>query len=126
MALVLGLTHTQIGNGGSSPLKVTRILEGYLDLTGLWKDPIAATLLLRARGQLNCAYRAKGLEPPDSLPAHGSADAADPPSAQELDDPCCRWAGGRPGTLAGLFRPMGVRHAERRGCARACDSRPHP
>jgi hypothetical protein len=96
------------------------VLEDYVDLTGLWKDPTALTLLLRARGQLNCAYRANGLEPPDALPPSN----AEPLAQQEFDDPAAigmvaararwpdsfdRWASSMPSdaaaaVLATLFR----------------------
>jgi hypothetical protein len=78
-------------------VKVLRVLATHVDLTGLWTDPIAMTLVLRARGQLNCAYRANGLQPSDAF----SAGDVEPLSRQDGDDPAAsglaaaraRWPG---------------------------------
>ncbi len=58
-------------------------MRDHIDLRPLLADPTAATMLLLARGQLNRAFRAHGLVPPDPLVVEDDS-GVDP---AELDDP---------------------------------------
>ena len=61
-------------------------MPDVIDLRPLLVHAAAAEMLLLARGQLNRAFRAHGLIPPDPLPGSGSC----PTNASELDDPAAR------------------------------------
>lgn len=62
---------------------MSKISPNYIDLSLLLTNPAAAEILLLARGQLNRAFRARGLVPPDPLPLRNPS-AVDP---TVLDDP---------------------------------------
>ncbi len=61
-------------------------MPDVIDLRPLLVHAAAAEMLLLARGQLNRAFRAHGLIPPDPLPGSGSF----PTNASELDDPAAK------------------------------------
>jgi hypothetical protein len=58
-------------------------MKRYIDLRKILADPAATEILLLARGQLNRAFRQRGLVPPDSLIVSNSTSA----DTMELDDP---------------------------------------
>ncbi len=62
-----------------------------IDLRPLFNRPVAATMLLLARGQLNRAFRSHGLTPPDPLPiASLSKSRLSGMTPTDLDDPAAR------------------------------------
>jgi hypothetical protein len=63
-----------------------RMPPDHIDLSPLLTDPAAAEILMRARGQLNRAFRTHGLIPPDSLDLDDSSDI----DTTQLDDPAAR------------------------------------
>ncbi len=88
-----------------------------IDLRPLLNRPVAATMLLMARGQLNRAFRSHGLIPPDPLPTASFSESEriaialtdlDDPAAYGIDKAKARfaqafatWSATMPATLAG-------------------------